>query len=129
MCQNYQGRGHIGSRDVALKCARTHNIDWEESGVGQCIGLDGSGKGQEGVQLLHDSIRFAESLGITYVSVYLLPPSTSLSAQSSTYSKSCTVVINGEKVCIHDETWQRCEVSNHCQPRREAWANPGAERP
>ena len=73
MCQNYQGRGHIGSPDVALKCARTHNIDWEESGVGQCVGLDGSGKGQEGVQLLHDSIRVAESLGITYV--FCLSPS------------------------------------------------------
>ncbi|KAF8505830.1 hypothetical protein F5888DRAFT_1791801 [Russula emetica] len=88
MCQNYQGRGHIGLSDVALKCARTHNIDWEESGVGQCVGLDGSGKGKEGVQLLHNSIRVAESLGIT---------------------KSCTVVINGEKVCIHDEIWQRCD--------------------
>jgi hypothetical protein len=84
MCQNYQGRGHIGHPDVALKCARTHNIDWEESGVGQCVGLDGSGKGREGVQLLHDSIRAAESLGITYVSVYLPPPSTSLNAQSPT---------------------------------------------
>jgi hypothetical protein len=80
MCQNYQGRAHIGRPDVALKCARTHNIDWEESGVGQCVGLDGSGKGREGVQLLHDSIRVSESLGITYVSVYLLPP---LNAQSS----------------------------------------------
>jgi len=84
MCQNYQGRGHIGSPDVALKCARTHNIDWEESGVGQCVGLDGKGKGYEGVQLLHDSIRVAESLGITYVSVYLLAPSTLLNAHSST---------------------------------------------
>jgi hypothetical protein len=81
MCQNYQGRDYIGRPDVALKCARTHNIDWEESGVGECVGLDGSGKGREGVQLLHDSIRVAGSLGITYVSVYLLPP---LTAQLST---------------------------------------------
>jgi hypothetical protein len=79
MCQNYQGRGQIGRPDVALKCARTHNIDWEESRVAQCVGPDGSGKGKEGVQLLHDSIRVAESLGIRYVSVYLLPPSTSQS--------------------------------------------------
>ena len=48
MCQNYQGRGQIGSPDVAFKCARTHNIDWEESGVGHCVGLDASGKGREG---------------------------------------------------------------------------------
>jgi hypothetical protein len=79
MCQNYQGRGQIGRPDVALKCARTHNIDWEESRVAQCVGPDGSGKGKEGVQLLHDSIRVAESLGIRYVSVYLLPPSASQS--------------------------------------------------
>ena len=69
MCQNYQGRGNIGHPDIALKCARTHNIDWEESGVGHCVGLDGSGKGKEGVHLLRDSIRVAESLGITYVSI------------------------------------------------------------
>jgi hypothetical protein len=77
MCQNYHGRSDIGRADVALKCARIHNIDWEESGVGQCVGLDGSGKGKEGVQLLHDSVRVAQSLGITYVSAYLLLPSTS----------------------------------------------------
>jgi len=88
MCQIYHGIGQIGNPDVALKCARTHGIDWERSGVGRCVGLDGSGTGQEGVQLLHDSIRAAQSFGIT---------------------KSCTVVINGEKVCIHDEIWQRCE--------------------
>ncbi len=72
MCQNYQGRGYIGNPGVAWKCARTHGIDWESSGVGHCVGLDGSGTGQEGVQLLHDSIRVAESLGITYVSTYFL---------------------------------------------------------
>lgn len=88
MCQNYQGRGQIGSADVALKCARTHNIDWEESGVGHCVGLDGNGEGYEGVQLLQDSVRVAGSLGIT---------------------KSCTVVINKQKVCIHDGTWQHCD--------------------
>lgn len=84
MCQNYHGRSDIGRADVALKCARIHNIDWEESGVGQCVGLDGSGKGKEGVQLLHDSVRIAQSLGITYVSAYHLLPSTSPDAQSST---------------------------------------------
>ncbi|KAF8484703.1 hypothetical protein DFH94DRAFT_624073 [Russula ochroleuca] len=88
MCQNYHGRNHIGTSDVALKCARTARIDWEGSGVGQCAGSDGSGTGSEGVQLLKDSIRLTESLGIT---------------------TSCTVVINSEKVCIHDGTWKRCE--------------------
>ena len=72
MCQNYHGRSDIGRPDVALKCARIHNIDWEESGVGQCVGLDGSGKGREGVQLLQDSIRVTESLGIAYVPISFL---------------------------------------------------------
>lgn len=68
MCQNYQGRNRIGSSDVALRCARTAGVDWEESGVGQCVGWDGSGTGDEGVQLLQDSIRVTESLGITCAS-------------------------------------------------------------
>jgi gamma interferon inducible lysosomal thiol reductase (GILT) len=73
MCQNYQGKDHIGSSDVALKCARTHSIDWGDSEFERCAGLDGNGTGEEGVQLLHDSIHVAESLEIWRVS-YLLPP-------------------------------------------------------
>ncbi|KAI0268196.1 hypothetical protein BC834DRAFT_933352 [Gloeopeniophorella convolvens] len=88
MCQNYQGKEKIGSPDVALKCARAARIDWETSEVGQCAGLDGSGTGEEGVQLLHESIKVIQTLGVV---------------------NSCTVVINGEKVCVHDETWKDCE--------------------
>jgi len=88
MCQDYQGRDNIGRPDVALRCANTAKVDWEGSGVGQCAGLDGSGTGDEGVQLLHDSIHTTESLGIT---------------------KSCTIVVNTEKVCIHDNSWRDCE--------------------
>ncbi|KAI9513337.1 hypothetical protein F5148DRAFT_1273263 [Russula earlei] len=88
MCQNYQGRNQIGEPNVAFKCARTAKIDWEGSGVGQCVGLDGSGTGYEGVRLLHDSVGVVKSLGIT---------------------KSCSVVIDGEKVCVHDGTWKDCE--------------------
>lgn len=116
MCQNYQGRNRIGSSDVALSCARTAGIDWEESGVGQCVGLDGSGTGDEGVQLLQDSIRFTESFGITCAS----NSSPLLMLNHQIHSTSCTVVINSEKVCVHDGTWKRCEVSNHRQPHHGA---------
>jgi len=90
-CQNYQGRDVIGRSDVALSCARIAKIDWEGegSGVGRCAGPDGSGTGDEGIQLLRDSIRVVESLGIR---------------------KSCTIVINGERVCVRDGgVWKQCE--------------------
>lgn len=67
MCQNYQGREYIGAPDVALKCANTADIDWETSGAGQCAGLDGSGKGSEGVALLKESVLLAEQMNVKYV--------------------------------------------------------------
>ncbi|KAH9049722.1 hypothetical protein EDB84DRAFT_1260526 [Lactarius hengduanensis] len=87
-CQNYEGKDRIGRPDVALKCARTAKIDWSGSDVGRCAGEDGSGTGEEGVRLLQENIKVAEALGII---------------------KSCTIVINGEKVCVHDGTWKDCE--------------------
>ncbi|KAI0053633.1 hypothetical protein FA95DRAFT_1481210 [Auriscalpium vulgare] len=88
MCQNYQTREKIGTPEVALQCARAAEIDWESSQVGQCAGLDGSGLGEEGIQLLHESIKNTQELNIT---------------------NSCTVVINKRKVCVRDETWKQCE--------------------
>ncbi|KZV61008.1 hypothetical protein PENSPDRAFT_659203 [Peniophora sp. CONT] len=88
MCQNYQGKDKVGNADVALKCARTSGIDWETSDVGQCAGLDGSGTGEEGINLLKESVQVTESLGIV---------------------NSCTMLINGEKVCVRDGEWRECE--------------------
>ncbi|KAF8974578.1 hypothetical protein BDZ97DRAFT_35712 [Flammula alnicola] len=87
-CQNYQGRENIGTPDVALKCAEAAGIDWEASGAGQCAGADGSGKASEGVTLLRESTVLGHALGIT---------------------KSCTVLISGRAVCVHDGTWKNCE--------------------
>ncbi|KAM6495894.1 hypothetical protein JOM56_008600 [Amanita muscaria] len=86
-CQNFGGREHVGQPSLALKCARAVGIDWESSGVGQCAGLDGSGTGAEGVKLLQDSVALTSKLGI---------------------KKSCTIIIDGKKVCIHDGKWKRC---------------------
>ncbi|KAF8165355.1 hypothetical protein B0H34DRAFT_234914 [Crassisporium funariophilum] len=85
-CQNYQGRDKIGGSDVALRCARNAGIDWETSGAGQCAGLDGTGKGSEGVALLKESAALGNKMGIT-----------------------CTVLISSRPVCIHDGTWKDCE--------------------
>ncbi|KAF8204960.1 hypothetical protein BJ912DRAFT_823590, partial [Pholiota molesta] len=87
-CQNYQGRENIGTPEVALQCAATAGIDWEASGAGQCAGLDGSGKAPEGVALLRASTLLGQKLGI---------------------QKSCTVLISGHPVCVHDGTWKECE--------------------
>lgn len=63
-CQNFEGRAKIGLPDIATKCASTAHIDWEESGVGKCASLDGSGKGEEGVELLQESVLTTQALGI-----------------------------------------------------------------
>lgn len=63
-CQNFEGRDKVGLPNIATKCASTAGFDWEESGVGECAGLDGSGKGEEGVQLLKESVKNTQRLGI-----------------------------------------------------------------
>jgi hypothetical protein len=73
MCQNYQGRDMIGRPDIALRCGRTVKVDWQGSAIGQCAGKNGSGTGKEGVRLLRESIYFADSLGITCVSISTHP--------------------------------------------------------
>ncbi|KIY49185.1 hypothetical protein FISHEDRAFT_65248 [Fistulina hepatica ATCC 64428] len=88
-CQNYQGRYKVGLPDIALKCASSAQLDWKNGPIGQCAGVDGSGKGEEGISLLQESVLISQGLGI---------------------EKSCTVIINGEKVCIRDDgTWKECE--------------------
>jgi len=90
-CQNYQGTESIGEPDVALKCANTAGIDWKTSGAGRCAGLDGDGKGSEGVVLLKKSVLLSEKMNV---------------------KKSCTIVISGRAVCVHDETWKECEMGH-----------------
>ncbi|TFK75919.1 hypothetical protein BDN72DRAFT_356691 [Pluteus cervinus] len=89
-CQNYEGRYRVGSPDLALKCAEAVGIDWVQGGAGQCAGLDGSGKGEEGVRLLRESVESTQTRGIV---------------------RSCTVLIQGQQVCIHDGTWKSCEIN------------------
>jgi len=86
-CQNFYGRSKIGTPQVALKCAETANFDWEDSGVGDCAGADGSGKGDEGVELLKESVTASKDNGI---------------------QSSCTVIINNKPVCVHDGRWKEC---------------------
>jgi Gamma interferon inducible lysosomal thiol reductase (GILT) len=64
MCQNYQGLDRIGDADVATMCARSALINWDESGVGECIGSDGGGTGKEGVELLQQNVQATDTAHI-----------------------------------------------------------------
>jgi len=88
-CQNFQGRDHIGLPETAAHCATSVGIDWESGDAGRCAGQDG--KGEEGVGLLQQNVQDTADMGI---------------------KKSCTIMINGETVCIRDGTWYSCEVRN-----------------
>lgn len=63
-CQNHQGRYEVGKPETALKCANATGIDWKTSGVGECAGLDGSGRATEGVDLLRESVLATQRIGI-----------------------------------------------------------------
>ncbi|KAH7929437.1 hypothetical protein BV22DRAFT_1002700 [Leucogyrophana mollusca] len=85
-CQNFQGRDKIGTPETALSCANAAGIDWESGEAAQCAGQNG--QGEEGIRLLQESASKSMELGIR---------------------KSCTILINGEQVCIRDGTWYDCE--------------------
>jgi hypothetical protein len=87
-CQNARGRLEVGKPATALKCAAQVGLDWILGGTGVCAGLDGSGKGKEGIQLLQESVHQSEELHI---------------------KSSCSILINGKTVCVHDGTWKNCD--------------------
>ena len=66
-CQNSHGRYEVGKPEVALECADVAGINWASSDVGRCAGVDGGGRGKEGIKLLQENVRVTQSLGITYV--------------------------------------------------------------
>ncbi|QRV87776.1 gamma interferon inducible lysosomal thiol reductase GILT protein [Ceratobasidium sp. AG-Ba] len=81
-CLNYQGRSHIGDENMAKKCARIVGLDWDQSGIGACVG------GDEGKRLLHESVEYSKHEHIR---------------------TSCTMIINGRVRCIRDGTWKECD--------------------
>jgi len=81
-CMDYGSKDKIGEDDTAQRCAKASGIDWEDSGLKECV------EGDEGIELFHQSIARTNELGIT---------------------KSCTIIINGQVRCIRDGTWYDCE--------------------
>lgn len=63
-CQNAAGKEKVGSRHLALACAKRIGLRWEESGVGSCAGSDASGEAPEGVAMLRESVNLSHQLGI-----------------------------------------------------------------
>ncbi|GAA5872462.1 hypothetical protein JCM1840_006069 [Sporobolomyces johnsonii] len=85
-CMNYGPRSRIGDRAAAKECASVVGRDWNDE-MHRCVATNGT----EGAHLLRHSLRAAQSLGIT---------------------RSCTVMLNGRKICIHDGVWKDCDAGH-----------------
>ena len=63
-CQNFEGRGKIGTPETARKCAEAIGFDWAETGMEECAGSNADGKADEGISLLKESVLYSALLGI-----------------------------------------------------------------
>ncbi|TNY20640.1 actin-related protein ARPC3, partial [Rhodotorula diobovata] len=105
-CMNYGDTTKIGSEAAAKQCARVVGREWTEQ-IASCV------EGKQGRSLLVESLRRAERLDV---------------------ERSCTVLIEGEQVCVHDGSWKSCpgghEVRDFAREVREAWdkVNRGESR-
>ncbi|ORY39203.1 hypothetical protein BCR35DRAFT_311490 [Leucosporidium creatinivorum] len=79
-CVNYGPTSRIGSEDLAKSCAKVVKHEWNHQ-IEHCVSSD------EGAELLQESVKKAKAMSLV---------------------KSCTVVIGGKAVCIHDGTWKQC---------------------
>lgn len=66
-CQNSYGRYKVGEPEVTLNCAKKAGIDWFNGSAGRCAGTDVWAKGEEGIELLKESVKQTQGLGIEYV--------------------------------------------------------------
>ncbi|KAK4050015.1 hypothetical protein OIO90_005205 [Microbotryomycetes sp. JL221] len=79
-CVNYGPTSKIGDESIAQRCSAVVGHKWQE--IESCV------RGSEGIELLKRSVTMANELAIT---------------------KSCTIVIGGKPVCVHDGTWKHCD--------------------
>ncbi|GAA6033298.1 hypothetical protein JCM8097_006677 [Rhodosporidiobolus ruineniae] len=85
-CLNYGETSSIGTEKKAQECAKVVKRDY--SSLLPCASPDPA---SEGSKLLRRSIKVADKLGVR---------------------KSCSVLIEGEVICIHDSTWQSCPAGH-----------------
>ncbi|SCV72341.1 BQ2448_3878 [Microbotryum intermedium] len=96
-CQNYNGLSRIGTERLAQSCASVVGKEWSGA-VEECA------NSFEGVDLLRESVRATKALEL---------------------GKSCSIVIDGELVCVRDGRWVDCEegheVGDFVRLVRRAW--------
>jgi len=92
-CLNYEGKGKVGDKALAQRCAGVAYIPWddEENDGETRKGIKGCIEAQEGKDLLKESVKQSQKLGI---------------------EKSCTIMISGQKRCVRDGTWKECETGH-----------------
>ncbi|KAJ8296197.1 Actin-related protein 2/3 complex subunit 3 [Rhodotorula toruloides] len=79
-CLNYDPNARVGNERAARECGRLIGRDWTKQSQ-QCV------EGEEGRKLARQSAKRLSELGV---------------------EKSCSILVRGEVVCIHDSTWQHC---------------------
>ncbi|KAL7337178.1 actin-related protein ARPC3, partial [Rhodotorula toruloides] len=79
-CLNYDPNARVGNERAARECGRLIGRDWTKQ-LQQCV------EGEEGRKLARQSAKRLSKLRV---------------------EKSCSILVRGEVVCIHDSTWQRC---------------------
>lgn len=75
LAQNFIDWSRTGDLDYAKQCAKAVGVDWEESGVAECVGDAGADNvirgGKEGQALLVESVERLIDLDVSYASFLL----------------------------------------------------------
>ncbi|BGP29753.1 hypothetical protein JCM10296v2_001498 [Rhodotorula toruloides] len=79
-CLNYDPNARVGNEQAARECGRLIGRDWTQD-LQECV------DGPEGRKLARKSAKKLSKLRV---------------------EKSCSILVRGEVVCIHDSTWQHC---------------------
>lgn len=75
LAQNFIDWSRTGDLDYAKQCAKAVGVDWEESGVAECVGDAGADNvvhgGKEGQALLVESVERLIDLDVSYAQFLL----------------------------------------------------------
>ncbi|GAA5963559.1 hypothetical protein JCM3765_004321 [Sporobolomyces pararoseus] len=82
-CMNYGKRDKIGEDSVAKSCAKVVGREWTR----ELEACSNNSSDSEGARLFRKSVEASRKLKI---------------------EKSCTIVLNGKKLCVHDGSWKEC---------------------
>jgi hypothetical protein len=103
--QNHHDPRKIGQDGYAISCLESIGYSWLDSGVSDCV------EGEQGKELLLASVvRSRDELK---------------------QGKSCTILVGGKKMCVHDGGWYDCDVSRETEVGYliDGWAELIIRRP